>query len=198
MKKNPNAKSNRDQVVETAAQLFLTNGYTQTSMDEVMKRSQVSKSNIYYHFKSKEELLLGVVDWWAAQYESALFTLLGRTELTSKARIASFFEMLAEQFEARGGKGSCPFLSFYVQCPPDAEPVKERIARFFREQLPLVEKLLLQGVQKKEFRANLNAADTAAFILASLEGAIMLAETLQNGGIIRQSARSLCRLLEAA
>ena len=56
-------RSNKNRVIETAASLFLKVGYTYTSMDEVVQQSGVSKSNVYYHFSSKEELLLAVIDF---------------------------------------------------------------------------------------------------------------------------------------
>lgn len=64
---------NRTKAVEVAAQLFLRQGYAYVSMDEVVRVSGVSKSNIYYHFKNKEELLQAVVQFWIAQYESELY-----------------------------------------------------------------------------------------------------------------------------
>ena len=44
---------NRTKAVEVAAQLFLRQGYAYVSMDEVVRVSGVSKSNIYYHFKNR-------------------------------------------------------------------------------------------------------------------------------------------------
>ncbi|WP_370570235.1 TetR/AcrR family transcriptional regulator [Paenibacillus sp. JCM 10914] len=55
-------KSNRDTVLQVAAHLFLTKGYQLTSMDEIVDHCKVSKTNIYYHFKSKEELLLQIIN----------------------------------------------------------------------------------------------------------------------------------------
>lgn len=69
---------NRTKAVEVAAQLFLRQGYSYVSMDEVVRVSGVSKSNIYYHFKNKEELLQAVVQYWIAQYESELYLLLSQ------------------------------------------------------------------------------------------------------------------------
>ncbi|MGQ0513695.1 TetR/AcrR family transcriptional regulator, partial [Bacillus sp. D-CC] len=48
---------NQKRVIEVAATLFLEKGFAYTSMDELVRVSKVSKSNVYYHFSNKEVLL---------------------------------------------------------------------------------------------------------------------------------------------
>ena len=50
---------NQKRVIEVAATLFLEKGFAYTSMDELVRVSKVSKSNVYYHFSNKEVLLEG-------------------------------------------------------------------------------------------------------------------------------------------
>ncbi|CAM5239118.1 TetR family transcriptional regulator OS=Lysinibacillus sphaericus OX=1421 GN=LS41612_12360 PE=4 SV=1 [Lysinibacillus sphaericus] len=50
-------------------------------MDELVRVSKVSKSNVYYHFSNKEELLDGVVDYWIAMYQAAIDGLLSQNQL---------------------------------------------------------------------------------------------------------------------
>jgi AcrR family transcriptional regulator len=58
---NTSSAPNREHVVSVAARLFLLRGVTNTSMEDGVRESGVSKSNIYYHFKSKSDLLAGYV-----------------------------------------------------------------------------------------------------------------------------------------
>lgn len=48
-------------ILEAATDLFLTNGYTRTSMDDVARKASVSKQTIYMHFADKERLLFDIV-----------------------------------------------------------------------------------------------------------------------------------------
>lgn len=58
----PSRHDRKHQVITNAAtELFLTNGYTRTSMDDVARRAQVSKQTIYMHFGDKERLLFEIV-----------------------------------------------------------------------------------------------------------------------------------------
>jgi len=47
---------NRNNILDSAKQLFLEKGINQTTMDEIAKKADYSKSTIYVYFKSKDEI----------------------------------------------------------------------------------------------------------------------------------------------
>jgi len=51
----------RAAILEAARQLFLENGFSETSMDAVTAQAGVSKSTVYSHFETKEDLFEAVV-----------------------------------------------------------------------------------------------------------------------------------------
>lgn len=48
----------KDDVIESAKELFTLYGYKKVSMDEIAKKAGVTKKTIYSYFKDKEELFL--------------------------------------------------------------------------------------------------------------------------------------------
>jgi AcrR family transcriptional regulator len=48
----------RDAVLQTAAHMFLEQGYRRTSMSDLAKRLQITKPALYYYFRNKEEILV--------------------------------------------------------------------------------------------------------------------------------------------
>ena len=46
----------RDRIINTAARLFIMNGYAGTSLKMIAEKCYISKSNFYRYFRSKEEL----------------------------------------------------------------------------------------------------------------------------------------------
>ncbi len=52
--------NNKIKIFQEAEELFYQNGYTNTSIDEIIKCSQTSKGTFYYHYKNKAELGLYV------------------------------------------------------------------------------------------------------------------------------------------
>ncbi len=52
----------RDQILESADQLFYQQGYEHTSFSDIAKAVRISRGNFYHHFKTKDEILHAVID----------------------------------------------------------------------------------------------------------------------------------------
>ena len=52
-----NYHERKNEFLDTAQQLFFTQGYDQTSVDAIIRKIGLSKGTFYYYFKSKEDLL---------------------------------------------------------------------------------------------------------------------------------------------
>jgi AcrR family transcriptional regulator len=52
--------STREKILDVALDLFTDQGFDGTSMREIAKRLNISKPAIYYHFASKEEILMAL------------------------------------------------------------------------------------------------------------------------------------------
>jgi AcrR family transcriptional regulator len=52
-----NYHERKDEFLDTAQQLFFTQGYDQTSVDAIIRKMGLSKGTFYYYFESKEDLL---------------------------------------------------------------------------------------------------------------------------------------------
>ena len=49
-------------LLKIAYDMFLTNGYENTSVDEIIEKAQIAKGTYYYYFKSKEQMLEEIID----------------------------------------------------------------------------------------------------------------------------------------
>ncbi|WP_330332354.1 TetR/AcrR family transcriptional regulator [Streptomyces sp. NBC_00536] len=52
----------RQLIQDVALELFAEQGYEKTSLREIAERLEVTKAALYYHFKTKEEILISVFD----------------------------------------------------------------------------------------------------------------------------------------
>lgn len=57
----PKSEEKRRQILHAASELFLNEGFANTSMDKVAKRSGVSKQTVYSHFESKDSLYTAAI-----------------------------------------------------------------------------------------------------------------------------------------
>jgi TetR/AcrR family transcriptional repressor of mexJK operon len=65
----PKSAEKRQQVLNSAGELFLTSGFSGCSMEMVAKQSGVSKQTVYSHFNNKEALFLAVIEGKCAEYQ---------------------------------------------------------------------------------------------------------------------------------
>ncbi len=186
---------NQKRVIEAAAALFLEKGFAYTSMDELVRVSKVSKSNVYYHFSDKEALLAGVVDYWIETYQHAIDQMLSQNQLSVEDRVEMFLTHLAQGVQSREYKGGCPFITLYIQTPAQAAHIKEKIGLFFTGLQMKVSLLLKQGVEKGEFRNTIHIDEVAALFITNLEGALFLSETLKDATVITKTASHFFNLL---
>ena len=62
----------RARIIDVALELFAEHGYEKTSLREIADRLGVTKAALYYHFRTKEDILAGIVDAMAAPIEETI------------------------------------------------------------------------------------------------------------------------------
>ena len=58
---NPERRT-RERIMEAALRVFSQKGYHDARVDEIVEESQTSKGAVYFHFPSKEQIFLALVD----------------------------------------------------------------------------------------------------------------------------------------
>jgi AcrR family transcriptional regulator len=60
---SPQRRGNtRQRIQDVALELFAEQGYEKTSLREIAERLEVTKAALYYHFKTKEEILISIFE----------------------------------------------------------------------------------------------------------------------------------------
>ncbi|MFX3635938.1 MAG: TetR/AcrR family transcriptional regulator [Candidatus Pristimantibacillus sp.] len=196
MNNNKHKISNRDIALQAAATLFLTKGFQVTSMDDIVAHSKVSKTNIYYHFKSKEELLLVIVDQLVYHYEQRIHWVLSQKEVSAPNKLELILQALTEEQEENDYLGGCPFLTLYTQTANESSEVKGKIQAFFERQFDSIQLLLTEGIANKEIRESLPVPQIAALIISSIEGALFIAKASNKPALLQDLSSALASLLK--
>ena len=69
----------RERILEAAVSVFSRKGYHDTRVDEIVEESQTSKGAVYFHFPSKEQIFLALVDEFAGLLEKKLVSSIADT-----------------------------------------------------------------------------------------------------------------------
>lgn len=81
----------RKELIDTAERLFITNGYDQTAVCDIMKKVNLSQGAFYYYFESKEDVLVAILEKNVAVMESALRQTADRIDLDEAVKLNTMF-----------------------------------------------------------------------------------------------------------
>ncbi len=56
------ALERKNEILDVAEELFVTKGYDKTSTNDILKRVDIARGTLYYHFKSKEDILNAIIE----------------------------------------------------------------------------------------------------------------------------------------
>ncbi|UGT38856.1 TetR/AcrR family transcriptional regulator [Nocardia yamanashiensis] len=109
-------RSVREVLIETADRLFYAEGIRAVGIDRVIAESGVSKSTMYVHFRTKEDLVEAYLrrrtDTWRAHVEAEI----ARRGGDPRERALGVFDVFDQTFRKRGYRG-CPFMNAAAEYP---------------------------------------------------------------------------------
>ena len=88
-----------ERILKAAVEVFASKGYHDARVDEIVDASQTSKGSIYFHFPSKEDIFLALVDEFAGLLEKRLQRVL-ETETSGVRRVQAALRVCVETFES--------------------------------------------------------------------------------------------------
>jgi len=89
----------REAIRSVALELFAEQGYGKTSLREISERLGVTKAAVYYHFKTKEEILVSLIEDFLAQVDDVV-----DWAQSQPAGVATRHEVLRRYSDLLGGR----------------------------------------------------------------------------------------------
>lgn len=183
----------RRRIVETARTLFHARGYTNTSMDDIVRKSRVTKGSLYYYFASKEALGLAVVDESIAeQFESGPMPAAG----DPVERVLAMFRRTEQALADGRCRGGCLFGNLALEVSDLHDGLRQRLDHAFSIWEREIETVLEAGVRDGLLTEDLNPAAMSRFLVATLEGGILLAKVKRNISALKACTAMVERLMD--
>jgi len=176
-------------LVTAAGQLFHRQGYEQTSLADIASAAQVPLGNVYYYFKTRDELLKAVVEerLKASRAKRAALEALASPRERLLALVAGFEEGVEEN-TAFG----CPMGSLCQETNKQGGEAASEAAGPLRDVLEWVTRQFrAMGFREKEAREN------AARLIGARQGSTLLANTFKDPQYIRMEIVRLKEWLSA-
>jgi len=124
------AGATRDRILEVALELFGRQGYAGTSIRDIAERMEMTKAAVYYHFRSKEELLADVLSPAMARVSRVLeqHESTGDTE-GGRALVTALVDVIAEVGPQVVMMISDPAVGSHIQALTGDSGLPQRVGR---------------------------------------------------------------------
>lgn len=179
----------RERIVDVASDLFQARGINSTGVDTIVAEAGIAKMTLYKYFRSKEELILEVLNQRQAEFRRWLNERLGADGVPAE-RMMHLFDLIDEWVSAPDFRGM-PFLKASSEFPDEASSVHRLSAEHseqFRQYLATLAR-----------EAGVREAEPLALQLSLLIEGAMLAEQMSRGCGAAKHAKQAARVLfEAA
>ena len=189
-------RSTREAILEAASRLIHVHGYNHTSLDDVLRESGVGKGNFYYHFKSKEELGYAILDQVIASFlAETLEPCFSDPEGRLLVQIRCFLDRVLEIQREQNCVGGCALGNLAAELSDVHEGFRTRLAVVFSAWRERLTQALHEAQRRGDINDDCRPEAVAHFLVASLEGAILLTKLTKDIAVMEQCVDEMKRHL---
>jgi len=182
-------KSTRERIVDAGLYLFWLQGYAATGMAEILARAEANAGSFYHFFKTKEELLLAVLELYIQSLEPVVVQPVLGVIADPVERVFGILEFYRKNLLATGCTYGCPIGRLALEIPEEQFRVHKRLADNFDGWTAAIEKCL--GDAQERFPKGTNLATLSKFVLTVMEGGVMQARAHREVGPFDASVEHL-------
>jgi AcrR family transcriptional regulator len=176
----------RDRLLAAACELFYEHGVERTTLAEIAGQAEVPLGNVYYYFKTKDDIIAAVVDAHIKAIEQKINSL--ERYSTPAARLKALIITLAREADAISRFG-CPHGTLCTELSKRDQMDPEASASLLQLQLEWAEQQFTQmGLR--------DAKDLAIDLIAAYQGAAALTQALGRPELMARQARRLNRWID--
>lgn len=171
--KQERAARTRVEILEAAITLFARRGFLATTMAELAKAIRMTPGALYWHFPTKEDLLLAAIEELHERYLKEFMDLLSeQRKLTAREQLTRFMMRTGQFLRYHREYGI-----FFGMVAAESADANDRVAEALREKLTLyamaAANMISYGQKKGEFRTDLEPLQTAHAMIGAYIGMLV-------------------------
>jgi TetR/AcrR family transcriptional regulator, transcriptional repressor for nem operon len=183
----PARAGKRERLVASAGDLLHRQGAFATTLVQVAEAADVPPGNVYYYFKTKDDLIRAVIDARTDQVRAMLGSL--QTRRSPAARLKALAQQWAQMAEVVARYG-CPFGTLTAELDRRDDGLDQEAAGPFG---------LILDWAEDQFRqlSRRDARDLAVHLVAGVQGAALLANAFRDPQLMTSQVRHLERWIDS-
>jgi TetR/AcrR family transcriptional repressor of lmrAB and yxaGH operons len=180
----------RARLVGATAALLQRQGYHATGLGQIVQESGAPRGSLYFYFPGgKEELACTALAESGEAMRQQLEAVVAAAP-DPAAAVEDVCRVVGENLAGSGYAHGCPLATVALEAAADSDAVREVCATHYaRWEHSIAARLVAAGAAPER------AAELATFVLATIEGALLLAKVKRDRGPLEQAGRLLAGMM---
>ena len=167
--------SHREKLLHVGMQVVHERGFGGASVRDIVQAAGVPQGSFTNHFTSKEAFGLEVIDLYFANASEMMRRTLRNDDLPPLQRLRAYIDD-GKACDGQDMRNGCLFGNFTAEANDCGDPIRLRVVEAFAEVQASIAYCLRAAVKAGEIAPSTDCDEVAAFILASAQGARLLAK----------------------
>lgn len=157
------------EALEKAMMVFWKKGFVDTSIDDLVDATGVSRYGLYGEFGSKRGLFLASLDHYQDTAVKAFFGIIEQPGATL-TEIREYFDKVLELYSQPAGKLGCLMCNSATEIAPHDKGVEKKVKSALNRMTAGFSAALMNAKNREEVRADLDTKQAADFLTGILLG----------------------------
>ena len=164
------ADATRRAILQKAFELIYVNGYQTTSIDDIIATTQVTKGAFYYHFKTKDEMGLAIINEILKSSLTNSFVEPLQKERNPLDAIYNLIHDLLMKNDFLKVEYGCPAANFTQEMTPWNITFNEALNELIQQWTKVMTAAIEKGKRNGFIRKDINAKQVTAFVISGYWG----------------------------
>lgn len=164
----------KQRIINKSLQLFSVKGYYNTSINDIIEATSLTKGGLYGHFKSKEEIWYAVYDQAVTIWKDIVFKDIKKIDDPLKRIEKALDNDLQNYLGEDVFEGGCFFLNMLVELSGQSNTMGNCILKGIIGFSEVITLWLKEAHEKNMLKPGLNLNEIAKFIIVSINGCAAL------------------------
>lgn len=168
----PQRQETHDKILAAALDLFVSRGFEGTTVDAIAEAAGVTKGAIYFHFETKDDVLLALLDQVERNFIDPMDRRVRRAGPSGRDKFVAFAH---QQSELGIGRTKLAILAIKISSDYAEGNARfaPRIRQIYRRLYDIVEDIIELGKAQGEFRTEVSTCQLASFVIATHDGTFL-------------------------
>jgi len=187
----------KQKIIDKSLHLFSVKGYYNTSINDILEATGLTKGGLYGHFKSKEAIWYEAYDQAVVIWKNIVFKNVQKIDDPLERIKKALDEDLRKYLGGNVFQGGCFFLNMLVELSGQSKTMSNCILNGIFGFSEVITKWLKEADKKKMLIPGIDLDEIAKFIIVSISGCAALYASTRNPEIWKLTLTQLNSYIDA-